>query len=546
VGCSCLMPGPDGCTRHLLHRAWDVMRQVLAGTSNFAAALGVALLLAGLMVPLWSYGALSNASGSDASPLAAPPISACGSDELTVDQSKPSASSEPTCGATARTAAEIAQARAYLIETASAGYTMTLQGSEVAIGRLHPEFAARLEHAIRQARSAGLQFAAIFSAYRPPAFGVGGFSDKFNSLHTYGLAVDMRGIGSPGSPEAELWHQIAAKNGVVCPYGPRDPAEWNHCQPTSVKIILTDNPLRQTVSPAGPFDLENMFELGNLLIEDVASAAEYFSPALRLPVTTKASDLISLNVQRAVAQPAPIIAAPAVRFQGWKAQKTVQACQAQWRTLRIANQRTTTEKEYVAECRAGGVAAQLAPTTAAPAVPSQAVAQKTVRVCQEEWRALRITNQRTTTEKINVAQSAIATSPVTASPASPSEPAPLPARHQHSSSSEQTAPVKRLRWTSEPEFRVSYRIIHAPSSVANTIAPTSNLRPLESDLSQGFMADRASNEVETLKSVAAGKDFDPRRMCHDAWLKPSSHRKVVKSEQQLLGWLELFQNLALR
>jgi hypothetical protein len=69
---------------------------------------------------------------------------------------------------------------------------------------------------------------------------------------------------------------------------------------------------------------------------------------------------------------------------------------------------------------------------------------------------------------------------------------------------------------------------------------------LESDLSQGFMADRASNEVETLKSVAAGKDFDPRRMCHDAWLKPSSHRKVVKSEQQLLGWLELFQNLALR
>jgi hypothetical protein len=39
-------------------------------------------------------------------------------------------------------------------------------------------------------------------AYRPPAFGVGGFSDKFNSLHTYGLAVDMRGIGRPGSRSA--------------------------------------------------------------------------------------------------------------------------------------------------------------------------------------------------------------------------------------------------------------------------------------------------------------------------------------------------------
>jgi hypothetical protein len=132
-----------------------------------------------------------------------------------------------------RTAAEVAEARAYLIETASPGYTMTLQGPEVAIGRVHPEFAIRLESAIREARSAGLPFAGIFSAYRPPAFGIGGFSDKFNSLHTYGLAVDMHGIGSPGSPEAQLWHQIAAKNGVVCPYGPRARTEWNHCQPTS-------------------------------------------------------------------------------------------------------------------------------------------------------------------------------------------------------------------------------------------------------------------------------------------------------------------------
>ena len=127
---------------------------------------------------------------------------------------------------------------------------MTLQGPEVAISRLHPEFAVRLESAIREARNAGLPFAGIFSAYRPPMFGVGGFSDKFNSLHTYGLAVDMRGIGRPGSPEAQLWHQIAAKNGVVCPYGPRDRAEWNHCQPTSIKIILADNPLRDTVNSA--------------------------------------------------------------------------------------------------------------------------------------------------------------------------------------------------------------------------------------------------------------------------------------------------------
>jgi hypothetical protein len=193
---------------------------------------------------------------------------------------------------------------------------MTLQGAELAIGRLHPEFAVRLERAIREARSAGLPFASVFSAYRPPAFGVGGFSDKFNSLHTYGLAVDMRGIGSPGSPEAQLWHWIAAKNGVVCPYGPRDRSEWNHCQPTSVKMILAQNPLRETVTSAGPLDVENMFEAGNRLIEDVASAADSLSRTAPTPVraleaaakgpeqTVAAREQTKRDTERVAAKPA--------------------------------------------------------------------------------------------------------------------------------------------------------------------------------------------------------------------------------------------------
>jgi hypothetical protein len=275
------------------------MRQFFAGTSNCASALAGTLVAASIIVSSASDVALSDASGSDASLDAAPQAPGCGSNELAVEHSNPQPGSEQACADTPRTPDEVAEARAYLVETASPGYTMTLQGAELAIGRLHPEFAVRLERAIREARSAGLPFASVFSAYRPPAFGVGGFSDKFNSLHTYGLAVDMRGIGSPGSPEAQLWHWIAAKNGVVCPYGPRDRSEWNHCQPTSVKIILAQNPLRETVTSAGPLDVESMFEAGNRLIEDVASAADSLSRATPTPV--RALEAVAKGPEQTVA-----------------------------------------------------------------------------------------------------------------------------------------------------------------------------------------------------------------------------------------------------
>ena len=254
------------------------MRRLLATMSNCTPALAPALL-ALFMLPLPSDVARSDSSAPDLEAAAPPSAPPCAANDTVVYQPNPSTGSEPGCATPARTPAEIADARAYLIETASPGFTMTLQGAELAIGRLHPEFVVRLANAIREARSAGMPFAGVFSAYRPPAFGVGGFSDKFNSLHTYGLAVDMHGIGRPGSPEAQLWHETAARNGVVCPYGPRDRAEWNHCQPTSVKIIVAENPLRETVKAEGPSDLESMFEAGNTIIADMASAADSVSKA---------------------------------------------------------------------------------------------------------------------------------------------------------------------------------------------------------------------------------------------------------------------------
>ena len=65
--------------------------------------------------------------------------------------------------------------------------------------------------------------------------------------------------------------QIAARHGVICPYGPHNPAEWNHCQPTWVKVILAESPLRETVTAEGPISLESMFEVGYSLIADLGS-----------------------------------------------------------------------------------------------------------------------------------------------------------------------------------------------------------------------------------------------------------------------------------
>ena len=169
---------------------------------------------------------------------------------------------------------DVVSERDYLTKTATPGTTMMRQGPDVAIGRLHPEFVMRLAAAIREARISGLSDAGVFSAYRPPAFGVGGFKNKFNSLHAYGLAVDMHGIGAPGSSEAKLWNKVAAKHGVVCPYGVNNRAEWNHCQPTRVKMVQSNSPLVKTIAPQGPINPISMFEAGKELIE---SAAKLFA-----------------------------------------------------------------------------------------------------------------------------------------------------------------------------------------------------------------------------------------------------------------------------
>jgi hypothetical protein len=80
--------------------------------------------------------------------------------------------------------------------------------------------------------------------------------------------------------------------------------------------------------------------------------------------------------------PAPVLAQ----------QKTIKACQEEWRANKADNQaKGITEKAYVTQCRAGGASAQPAsPPAAAPSSAPSASAPapaKTVKACQDEWRA---------------------------------------------------------------------------------------------------------------------------------------------------------------
>jgi len=71
-------------------------------------------------------------------------------------------------------------------------------------------------------------------------------------------------------------------------------------------------------------------------------------------------------------------------------QKTVKACQDEWRAGKDANQAAgITEKAYIDKCRAGGAepAAKPAATTpAAPGAAGSAASEKSAKACQDEWR----------------------------------------------------------------------------------------------------------------------------------------------------------------
>jgi hypothetical protein len=135
-----------------------------------------------------------------------------------------------------------------------------------------------------------------------------------------------------------------------------------------------------------------------------------------------------------------------VAFAAWSStaaiaqQKTVKACQDEWRANKAAMQAAgTTLKAYVEKCRAGTAASTPATTSAPASSASAPTSQKTVKACREEWRGQKTAMQAAgKTEKAYVEEcrggtaSARPASAPAAAPAptatAPAQPAPSAAR----------------------------------------------------------------------------------------------------------------------
>jgi hypothetical protein len=112
-------------------------------------------------------------------------------------------------------------------------------------------------------------------------------------------------------------------------------------------------------------------------------------------------------------------------------QKTAKACRDEWKANKTANQANgVTEKAYVDQCRGGGAPAQTTavPTSSAPtaAASQTATGQKTAKACRDEWKANKAANQSNgVTEKAYVDQCRGGAAPAQTT-AAPPPPAPAP------------------------------------------------------------------------------------------------------------------------
>ena len=136
------------------------------------------------------------------------------------------------------------QARAYLSSLSSHVFRM----GDTSF--LHPDFAVKMANAVHQARTAGLPVT-VQSGYRANPTTGSKYDAEGYSLHGYGGAIDVGGIGGAGSPQAQQWAQIAQKNGIYNPYGVDNTAEYNHWQMVPWKLENRPDVQKAIVSAGG-------------------------------------------------------------------------------------------------------------------------------------------------------------------------------------------------------------------------------------------------------------------------------------------------------
>jgi hypothetical protein len=114
-------------------------------------------------------------------------------------------------------------------------------------------------------------------------------------------------------------------------------------------------------------------------------------------------------------------------------QKTVKQCQDEWRANKADNQaKGIKEKDYVAQCRGETAATPPAapvPQATTPAPPPPSAARKTAKECRAEWQANKADNQgKGITEKQYVEQCRTGAAMAAPAPAPAAPPSPAPAR----------------------------------------------------------------------------------------------------------------------
>jgi len=140
--------------------------------------------------------------------------------------------------------------------------------------------------------------------------------------------------------------------------------------------------------------------------------------------------------------------------------KTVKECRAEWIANKAANQaKGITEKAYVEQCRAADEKPKATKdnkakttakekTTTKPGAPAVGV-KKTVKECQDEWRANKAANQaKGTTEKAYVEDcrsGKAAATPLPAAPARKSEPAQMKAAPPKAKPERSAEPAERTK-----------------------------------------------------------------------------------------------------